>query len=92
MIVKVGDLFNNELKKIKKKSIIKHKLNIAHLRKGSPTCYLDANERAFTGVKSSMVIQIGNLGERFAALSTHEWSLVPMDTLVVTQICRLCET
>lgn len=64
----------------------------SYLGKGSSALGLDADERSFAGVQPTMVVQIGDLRERFAAVRADVWPDVGVDAFVIAQIGGLCES
>lgn len=63
-----------------------------NLGKRSAALRFDADERPFAGVQSSMVVQVGDLGERFATVGADVRSHIGVDALVIAQIRRLRES
>lgn len=67
-------------------------VEIGDLSEGPTARRFDADERSFAGVQTPMVVEVGDLGERFATVAADEGSLVAMDALVVAQIGSLRES
>lgn len=67
-------------------------VQVGHLSKRSTTVCLNANIGPFSGVKSSMVVQVRDLSECFTTIDTNVWPFVCMNANMVPKIGLLRKT